>query len=173
MVLSTASKERVTIFDLLLAHDGISYYYRHFQVAEYIISNCTQDDAELSVLRLVDKDNVGDVDSVQQISLKSEFAWVMSEDFRRLRESGIKEGCLSTPRLEDDGVKEKLPLSSQEFVIPDDPAVLDKEAAFWNIYDKLEQEQKNDSNHMQVDKNTVSRPGTRTATCFKWTILRF
>ena len=35
--------------------------------------------------------------------------------------------------------------------------VVDKETTFWNIYNRLEEEQKNDgSNQMEVDKHTVS-----------------
>lgn len=46
---------------------------------------------------------MGDADSARQISFKCKFAWVMSEDFRRLRENGRKGWCLST-KLED-GIK--------------------------------------------------------------------
>ena len=37
-----------------------------------------------------------------------------------------------------------------------DSLLIDKEAAFWDIYDQLEEEQKNGSNHMEIDKTTVS-----------------
>jgi hypothetical protein len=63
---------------------------------------------ELWVLRLVDKDNPDDINSVQRISLRPEFTWFISDEFKRLREIGRKGGqaCIST----DGEQKEKIPL---------------------------------------------------------------
>jgi hypothetical protein len=154
VVLSTASKERVTIFDLLLAHNGTLTTTEISKSLSISAPTARRTMLELCVLRLVD--NIDDTDSVRQISLKPEINWVMSDDFRRLRERGMEQGSLSTTRLEGK-VKEKMPLSKQEFaILPHEPPLLDKDAAFWNIYDKLEEEQKGLRNHMEVDKTTIS-----------------
>jgi hypothetical protein len=109
---------------------------------------------ELWVLRLIDKDNPDDNTSAEQISLKPEFRWFVTEEFRKLRECG-REGSRESFKA-DEKLKEKLPLSNEEFLISDNSSLSDNGAAFWNMYDKLEDEQKGLRNHMEVDKSTVS-----------------
>ena len=148
VVLSTASKERVIIFDLLLAHDG------KLTASEISTSlNMSHPTArrimlELWVLRSVDKDNPDINSSVEQISLRPEFKWFITEEFRRLRKD--------VSQKIDDDMKEKIPLSNENFIVTDSPSPLpDKEAAFEKIYGELEDEQKRLSNCMEVDKSTV------------------
>jgi hypothetical protein len=100
---------------------------------------------DLWVLRLVDKDNPDDVSSVQQIS-RPEFRWFITEEFRRLREGGSQVVSLKT----DEVVKEKILLSSEDFLSPDRLALPDKGVTFWKIYNELENEQNGSSN--QIDK---------------------
>ena len=98
VVLSTASKERVTIFDFLLAHDGKLTASEISMSLNMSAPTARRTMLELWVLRLVDKDNPDDNSSVKEISLKPEFKWFMSEEFTRLRKIGRKEGqaCIST-----------------------------------------------------------------------------
>ena len=103
---------------------------------------------ELWVLRLVDKDNPDINSSVEQISLGPEFKWFITEEFRRLRND--------VSQKIDNDMKEKIPLSNENFIVTDSPSPLpDKEAAFEKIYGELEDEQKRLSNCMEVDKSTV------------------
>ena len=107
---------------------------------------------ELWVLKLVDKDYPDNNSLVEQISLRPEFRWFITEEFRGLREGGGQVVLAQT----GEELKEKIPLSSQDFLLPDKPALPDKGAAFWKTYCKLEDEQKGLRNHMEVDKSTVS-----------------
>lgn len=111
---------------------------------------------ELWVLRLVDKDNPEDNSSAQQISLRPEFEWFLTEEFRTLRYGDGKDNHVVSSKP-DEGQKEKLPPSSENFIITDNPSSSpDKEAAFRKIFSELEDEQKGLSNCMEVDKTTVS-----------------
>ncbi len=154
VVLSTASKERVTIFDLLLAHNG------RLTASEISMSlNMASPTArrimlELWVLRLVDKDKPEDNTSAEQISLRPEFEWFITEEFRKLRYSGEVNNQSVSPKI-GEGVKEKILLNSEDFLPAESSPLPDKEATFWNIYDKLEDEQKGLEDHMEVDKTTV------------------
>ena len=68
VVLSTASKERVTIFDLLLAHNGKLTASKIEKSLNMAPPTARRTMLELWVLRLVDKDNPEDTTSVQHIS---------------------------------------------------------------------------------------------------------
>jgi hypothetical protein len=50
----------------------------------------------------VNKDESSDANSVQQISLKLEFGWFLSEEFERLRHRGIKEVQRHLPDTESE-----------------------------------------------------------------------
>jgi DNA-binding transcriptional ArsR family regulator len=84
VVLSTAPVERVAIFDLLLAHDG------HLTTTEITKAlNTTNPTArrtmtELKALGLVTEDQEGSSHE-WRITLKEEFAWFESEQFKALR----------------------------------------------------------------------------------------
>jgi len=124
VVLSTASEERVTIFDLLLAHNV------KLSASEISMSlNMAPPTArrimlELWVLRLVDKDKPEDNTSAEQISLRPEFEWFITEEFRRLRDD--HKGSQT-----DEEQKEKSPHISENFLASDNPwPSADKVAAF-------------------------------------------
>ena len=95
VVLSTASKERVTIFDLLLAHDGKLTASEISMSLNMSLPTARRTMLELWVLRLVDKDNPDDNSSVKEISLKPEFRWFISEEFARLRRQVRKKARLA------------------------------------------------------------------------------
>ena len=125
VVLSTASKERVTIFDLLLAHDGKLTASEISMSLNMSLPTARRTMLELWVLRLVDKDNPDDNSSVKEISLKPGFRWFISEEFRKLREVGWDRGLIPSTDAEEEQ-KEKIPLSSHDFLIPDNSTVPDK-----------------------------------------------
>lgn len=92
VVLSTASIERVTIFDLLIAHNGT---LTTSQIcASLNITNHTahRTMAELKALELVEIEGKGEQqNSEKQIILKPEFDWFLREDFSKLRQGFIPE----------------------------------------------------------------------------------
>jgi len=84
VVLSTASIERVTIFDLLLAYKGTM---TTTQIADSL--NISQPTAlrtmtELKALGLVEMVN-GDSNSPAKITLDSQFSWIFDKQFLELR----------------------------------------------------------------------------------------
>ena len=62
---------------------------------------------ELWVLRLVDKDNPEDNSSAEQISLRPEFKWFLTEEFRRLRYGDGKDNQVVSSKL-DEGTERKI-----------------------------------------------------------------
>ena len=150
VVLSTASKERVTVFDLLLAKDGV------LTASDISLSlNMSPPTAhktmlQLWVLELVDEEGSDDIDTIHRITLKPKFKWFTSREFRELRVLGGNDPQI-VPIIQDDEIeKEKNPLSGK------DSLHVAREATFWNIYDKLEEEQKGLRKYMEIDKTTVS-----------------
>jgi hypothetical protein len=92
VVLSTAPIERVTIFDILLAHNGelnVNQITRSLRVSEHTAERTM---LELTILGLVDMDKVdmecsdGIVREGFRITLKEEFAWFKSDEFKTLRQ---------------------------------------------------------------------------------------
>lgn len=153
VVLSTASKERVTIFDLLLAHNGKLTASEISMSLNMAPPTARRIMLELWVLRLVDKDRPEDNTSAEQISLRAEFEWFITEDFRRLRnDHKLSQDNSKT----DQELKEKIPLSSEDFLPSDNrwPSA-DKISEFWKIYDEIADEQRGLRNCMKVDKTTV------------------
>jgi predicted transcriptional regulator len=98
-VLSTASIERATIFDILIANNG------SLTTSEIITSlNITAHTAhrtmtELSALGLVDSAGLREkANSEKKITLKPEFSWFLSEEFQKLREVFDSDGDDDTNR---------------------------------------------------------------------------
>jgi hypothetical protein len=154
VVLSTASKERVTIFDLLLAHNGKLTASKIEKSLNMAPPTARRTMLELWVLRLVDKDNPEDTASAHHISLRPEFSWFLTDEFRGLRDDnrGSQYGLSKT----NEEVKEKIPPSSENFLSSDNPwPSADKVAEFWKIYDEIADEQRELRNCMEVDKTTV------------------
>jgi hypothetical protein len=158
VILSTASIERVTIFDLLLANGG---KLTSTQITTSL--NTTKPTAlrtmtELKALGLVDMKETAT--EGMDIALKSEYDWFLTEKFQTLREkiqpvseSEQNKGDMRQEQEEygDEACKEK--------TSPNTPDILtsDKESIFWEKYDTLErEEEERSSNHYEVDKNTVS-----------------
>ncbi len=92
VVLSTAPIERVTIFDVLLAHNGILNVNQITKSLKVSEPTARRTMLEFDILGLVDRqeaDLVGD-DGVTRsgviMTLKEEFNWFLSEEFQNLRQ---------------------------------------------------------------------------------------
>jgi DNA-binding transcriptional ArsR family regulator len=110
VVLSTASIERVTIFDLLLAHGGTM---TTTQIADSL--NISQPTAlrtmtELKALGLVQMTN-GDSNTFAKITLEPRFRWVFEKQFLDLRNGFIPSDNSEYMKKER---KEKSPLSIEK-----------------------------------------------------------
>jgi DNA-binding Lrp family transcriptional regulator len=113
VVLSTASIERVTIFDLLLAYNGTM---TTTQIADSL--NISQPTAlrtmtELKALGLVQMIN-GDPNTAAKITLDSQFSWVFDQQFVELRNGFVPSDNSEYMKKER---KEKFPLLPLVLVI--------------------------------------------------------
>lgn len=109
VALSTASIERVNIFDLLIAHKGT--------LTTSIITESLNNSphtahrimTELKAVGLVDMKKSDTQSEEKQITLRNEFDWFLEDDFRKLRE-----GFIPTDNTEEmktkDSLEEKNPL---------------------------------------------------------------
>jgi hypothetical protein len=92
VVLSTASIERVTIFDLLIAHNGTlttSLICKSLNITNHTAHRTM---AELQALELVEIESKSEhQNSEKQIILKPDFDWFVSEEFSKLRQGFIPE----------------------------------------------------------------------------------
>jgi hypothetical protein len=110
VVLSTASIERVTIFDLLLAYNGTM---TTSQIADSLnVSKPTalRTMTELKALSLVEMTN-GDSNTPAKITLDPQFNWIFDKQFLELRNGFVPSDNSEYMRKEH---KEKSPLSSQK-----------------------------------------------------------
>jgi hypothetical protein len=120
VVLSTASLDRVNIFDLLIAHKGTlttSIITKSVNVAPPTARRIM---AELKAVELVDLEEIDKETEEKEITLKKEFDWFITDEFKELRQGfqptdyseHIKEYC---KKYDIDSLKEKLdPCITQE-----------------------------------------------------------
>ena len=118
VVLSTAPMERVTVFDILLANNEI---LTTNQVTEFLgVSKPTalRTMTELKALGLVEmKEDDGNIRNAMEISLKEQFDWFLSEEFKTLREGFTPEvqeadeagSKINSNNIAGDDRKEKFP----------------------------------------------------------------
>ncbi|MGI0014769.1 MAG: hypothetical protein ACREBU_15205, partial [Nitrososphaera sp.] len=80
--------ERVSIFDLLLAHNGTLRTHEIMDGLNTSSPTAKRTMTELKALGLVDMAHVdpGNQASEYQITLKSEFSWFLDKEFQELRE---------------------------------------------------------------------------------------
>ena len=87
VVLSTASKERVILFDHLLENDG---KLDTINIKDHLLiskKTALKTMTELVILEIVDKLNMDSSNNnVFQIQLKQEFKWFLSDEFKKLRQ---------------------------------------------------------------------------------------
>jgi predicted transcriptional regulator len=169
VVLSTASIERVMIFDLLLQNGGTittSQISAKFKISK---NTALKTMAQLKVLGLVKGDLVEIEDSYsddynqeyesrhsnsqKSITLESNFEWFLSEEFQKLREGFIPEGKSKyDDNIQEDGVMKKYPQATKEkSSLPtlkkydDTDKVLDYEfldGFFWKSFEEIEEKEK-------------------------------
>ncbi len=114
VVLSTAPIERVTIFDVLLAHEGVLNVNQITQSLHVSEHTARRTMLELDILGLVERDTLdmicsdGVVRKGFQIRLKDEFQWFLSEEFTSLRQ-GFKPSKGEELKEQDEPTEEKHP----------------------------------------------------------------
>lgn len=129
VVLSTASIERVVIFDLLLSNKG-TLTTSQITVGLKISKNTAlKTMAQLKVLGLVEGDMVDiedkDIEEIgmpgdnspKSITLEKDFEWFLSEEFRKLREGFVPEGKSKYDKNLEESVKKNYPHTSKEKLI--------------------------------------------------------
>jgi hypothetical protein len=108
VVLSTAPIERVTMFDILLAHDGVLNVNQITQSLDVSEPTARKTMLELKILGLVNMEKIpvpcsdGITRLALQIRLKDEFNWFLDEEFRTLREGFEPESSNSDNDDDDD-----------------------------------------------------------------------
>jgi hypothetical protein len=108
VVLSTAPIERVTMFDILLAHDGVLNVNQITQSIDVSEHTARKTMLELKILGLVNMEKIpvpcsdGITRLALQIRLKDEFNWFLDEEFRTLREGFEPESSNSDNDDDDD-----------------------------------------------------------------------
>ena len=85
VVLSTASTERVAVFDLLLAHGGNLQTSLIKDSLNVTSPTALRTMIEFKAIGLVDSKEIGS-SHVNEISLKPEFNWFLTEEFQKLRD---------------------------------------------------------------------------------------
>jgi predicted transcriptional regulator len=103
-VLSTASVERVFVFDKLLINDGKLTTTQITGALNISSPTARRTMTELSILELV---NMTEIDEKEKkIKLKPEFEWFLSEEFKKLREEFVPTD--NTEDMKKEGKKEDL-----------------------------------------------------------------
>lgn len=128
VVLSTASRERTMIFDLILAGDGKMTTNQIVKSLNISSSTALRTMAELKALELV-SGNFGNEDYLYEgienysneqykITLHPDFEWFLTDEFRKLREGYIPKGeCKYTN--DDASIKKNSPHIQQKIPIVD------------------------------------------------------
>jgi hypothetical protein len=86
VVLSTASIERVTVFDLLLAHGSKLQTPIIAESLNISPPTALRTMTKFKAIGLVDMDKVEESSHVTEIRLKSDFKWFLTTEFQKLRE---------------------------------------------------------------------------------------
>jgi hypothetical protein len=134
VVLSTASIERVTIFDILISNKGRLTTTQITTSLNITPHTAHRTMVELNALGLVDMPSIGDKPNTEkQIIIKSEFGWFLSEEFTQLREAFVPEDNSDVQyKQETKQLEEKIPLSSQEnndsdsIVVKDNDGIMER-----------------------------------------------
>jgi hypothetical protein len=184
-ILSTAQIDRVKVFDLLIASKGKLTSNRIVQSLNMSKPTALKTMIEFKAIGLAeigDSEEKGDNNlPLRQITLRPEFDWFLTEEFERLREGFIptdhrdhmkksmieecKKKDIEAEEEEDDDKrtsKGNWTHTHDNFNLENGNGnghnKIEEEELSWPLYEELEkQELKDASNHMQVDKNTVSR----------------
>ena len=107
VVLSTASIERVAIFDLLLAKGGAVTLSKIVRTLPFSKSIALKTMTELEALKVVDKHNINIAcNDTIEIRLRPEFNWLLSDEFIKLKEGFTPVDTSEYTKIEDHNDKE-------------------------------------------------------------------
>lgn len=87
VVMSTGSTERVRIFELLLAYNGILTTSQICESLEISRNTALKTMLELKVAGLVDLHHEDQYNATKRITLKTKFEWFLSDEFRSLKDA--------------------------------------------------------------------------------------
>jgi hypothetical protein len=120
VVLSTASIERVSLLDVLLAREGEVTLAQAARALPMSKSTILKTMTELAALKLVDLDDEVMIayNKTNQITLKKEFSWLLKQDFKKIR----------------DGFR---PVDASQY-FDDEKPQYSKEDIFWERFAELE-----------------------------------
>lgn len=141
-VLSTAQTERVSLFSLLISHQGKITTNQILESLNISKPTALRTMAELKAIGLVElkdfKEERQEGRPTKQIILKSQFDWFLSDELIKKSTSYTTTQNTSIQDVAGNGHAKK-------------------EHAFWQVYERLElEEQQEPSNFGQADKNTIS-----------------
>lgn len=97
VVLSTASIERVAVFDLLLAHGGKLQTPVIIESLNVTSPTANRTMTEFKAIGLVDGKDIGS-SHINEITLKPEFDWFLTEEFQELRDNYKSEKYIKTEK---------------------------------------------------------------------------
>lgn len=124
VVLSTASIERVSLLDLLLARGGRVTLSKAAKALSMSKSTILKTMTELAALKVVDLEDevIVEFNQTKQITLTTEFGWLLTEDFTKMRDGFI-------------------PVDNSKYIDDEErrPS-FDKESIFWQRFTELEKQ---------------------------------
>ncbi len=145
--LSTAQIERVSLFDLLLAHNGTLNTTQMEDYLSFSPPTIRRIMTEFKATRLVKVEPVGSSHQ-QSMSLKEEFKWFLTDEFKKLREGFI-------PTDYHEFMKQPKKEKSPPYSTPNYSSAYERIEVFWEKFDQLAEIVKPFA--MQSDKGTVGR----------------
>lgn len=148
VTLSTAQIERVSLFDLLLSHNGILETTDMEEYLSFSPPTIRRIMTEFKATRLVKVEAVGSSHQ-QTMILKDEFKWFLSDEFNNLREGFIPTDYHEF--MESKSMKEKSPPDS----IFNYSLAYERIEIFWKKFDELANMKRPLT--MDSDKGTVGR----------------
>jgi len=181
-ILSTAQIDRVKVFDLLIASKGKLTSNRIVQSLNMSKPTALKTMIEFKAIGLVEISDSEEIGAnnlpLRRISLRPEFDWFLTDEFERLREGFV-------PTDHRDYMKKSMMIGEETEEVEEETRKgngththdnlnfengngnghgngrhdrIKKEELSWPLYQELEKHELEDSaNHMQADKNTVSR----------------
>jgi len=115
VVLSTASIDRVNIFDLLIANKGSLKTKTIIESLNTSPHTAHRIMTELKAVGLVDFKEAKTATEEKEITLKEGFEWFLQDEFNKMRESFIPTDNTDEMKQSDSSLEEKKPLIAYEF----------------------------------------------------------
>lgn len=115
VVLSTASIDRVNIFDLLIAHKGTLTTKLITESLRNSPHTAPRIMIELKAVGLDDMKESETTTEEKQITLKDEFDWFLTEEFNQLRQGFIPTDNSEEMKQQYSSLEEKIPLITYDY----------------------------------------------------------